>query len=453
MRWTTIRPWLGTAARLVLGVVWIWAAWSKMRNPLGFVQAVRAYDATPEWLSKAIGYGLPVLELCIGALLIVGVVVRLAAIVSTALFAVFLVGVLQAAARGIKVECGCFGGGGTTTSTTYTLDVLRDVGLVVLGVYLIVWPLTRWSVDEYLARNDFVAPPSAKRMRTGQGARKYNAMLEARRKAARERTLYLSASLSVLIVLISIVGIGVQANRAKIQGDLTATNATATDGVTIGKAAKVTVDFFEDFQCPICNTLEQSVGSDVVAQIAAGRIQAKYHTMSFLDSSSNGNRYSSRAANAALCASDVSVADFQKFHAILYGKDGKGQNNQPAENSNGRTDAQLVEYGKQAGIKGDDLTTFQSCVTGQLHKALVAAITDNASRRGVNATPTIFVNGKQLKTANKAGLDAAIAAIAGAGADDHLAHAVLVGFGLDVRRAVISARQDAGRAGRGTFDS
>ena len=197
------------------------------------MQAVRAYDATPEWLSKAIGYGLPVLELCIGALLIVGVVVRLAAIVSTALFAVFLVGVLQAAARGIKLECGCFGGGGTTTSTTYTLDVLRDVGLWCSAVYLIVWPLTRWSVDEYLARNDFVAPPSAKRMRTGQGARKYNAMLEARRKAARERTLYLSASLSVLIVLISIVGIGVQANRAKIQGDLTATNATATNGVTV----------------------------------------------------------------------------------------------------------------------------------------------------------------------------------------------------------------------------
>jgi protein-disulfide isomerase/uncharacterized membrane protein YphA (DoxX/SURF4 family) len=413
VRWTTIRPWLGSVARLVLGVVWIWAGWSKIRDPLRSVQAVRAYDATPEWLSKAIGYGLPVLELCIGALLIAGVIVRLAAIVSTTLLTVFVIGTLQAAARGIKLECGCFGGGGTTASTTYILDVLRDVGLLALAVYLVVWPLTRWSVDEYLARNDFVAPPSAKRMRTGQGARKYNAMLEARRKAARERTLYLSAALSVLIVLISIVGIGVQANRAKIQGDLTGTNATVADGVTVGKAAKVTVDFFEDFQCPTCNTLEQSVGSDVAAQIAAGRIQAKYHMMSFLDSASNGNRYSSRAANAALCASDVSVADFQKFHAILYGKDSKGQNNQPAENSNGRTDAQLLDYGKQAGIKGDDLTTFQSCVTGQLHKALVSAITDNASRRGVNATPTVFVNGKQLKTANKASLDTAIAAIAG----------------------------------------
>ena len=413
MRWTTVRPWLGTVARLVLGVVWIWAGWSKVRDPLHFVQAVRAYDATPEWLSKAIGYGLPILELCLGALLIVGVIVRLAASVSAALYVVFAVGILQAAARGIKLECGCFGGGGQSTSTTYTLDVLRDAGLLVLAVYLIIWPLTRLSVDEYLARNDFVPPPSAKRMRTGQGARKYNAMLEARRKAARERTLYLSAALSVLVVLIAIVGIGVQANRAKVQGDLTAANATVADGVTIGKAAKVTVDFFEDFQCPTCNQFEQSVGTDVAAQIAAGRIQAKYHMMSFLDASSNGNKYSSRAANGALCASDVSVADFQKYHAILYGKDSKGQNNQPAEGTNGRTDAQLVAYGTQAGIKGDDMTTFQSCVTGQLHKALVVAITDNASTRGVNATPTVFVNGKQLKTANKAGLDAAIAAIAG----------------------------------------
>jgi protein-disulfide isomerase len=329
------------------------------------------------------------------------------------LLVVFAVGLLQAAARGIKLQCGCFGGGGISETTNYTLDVLRDAGLIVLAVYLIVWPLTRFSVDEYLARNDYVPPPSAKRMRTAQGQRKYNAMVETRRKAARERTLYLSAALSVLIVLISIIGIGVQANRAKIQGDLTATNATVANGVVVGKPAKVTVDFFEDFQCPICNKFEQSAGSDVAAQIAAGRIQARYHTMAFLDEASNGNRYSSRAANAALCASDVSVAAFQKYHAILFGKDSKGQNNQPAEGTHGRTDAQLLQYAKQAGITGDNLTTFQSCTTGQLHKAMVVAITDNASKRGVTGTPTVFVNGKQLKTVDKAHLDAAIAAIAG----------------------------------------
>jgi len=119
VNWITVRGWLGTVARLVLGVVWIWASWSKLHSPRTFVQAVRAYDATPEWLSKAIGYGLPVLEFCLGVLLIIGIAVRLSAAVSALLFVVFLVGLIQAAARDLQLSCGCFGGGGSTDSTTY----------------------------------------------------------------------------------------------------------------------------------------------------------------------------------------------------------------------------------------------------------------------------------------------------------------------------------------------
>jgi uncharacterized membrane protein YphA (DoxX/SURF4 family) len=95
VNWSTIRGWLGTAARLVVGAVWIWAAWSKLGNPRGFVQAVRAYDATPEWLSKAIGYGMPVLEICLGVLLVVGIMTRYAAAVSGLLFVVFLIGLIR----------------------------------------------------------------------------------------------------------------------------------------------------------------------------------------------------------------------------------------------------------------------------------------------------------------------------------------------------------------------
>jgi protein-disulfide isomerase len=407
--WSSIRPWLGTIARLVLGGVWIWAAWSKLGNPRGFVQAVRAYDATPEWLSKAIGYGLPVLELCIGVLLVLGLVTRVAAIVSSVLLAVFLIGIIQAAARGIKLECGCFGGGGATSGgTQYTLDILRDVGLLVLAAFLILWPLTRISVDEFLARNDDVEMPSAKRMRSEQGKRKYNALLEARRRDAQVRTRYLTGSLAVVVVLVTVIGIGVQANRAKIQGDLTATNASTKNGVVVGKAAPVTVDLFEDFQCPNCLAFEQATHADIAAKIKAGTVQARYHTMAFLDGSSNGNRYSSRAANAALCASDVNVDTFVKLHDILYGKDTSGKQVQPAEGTNGRTDTQLLGYARQAGISGANLTTFQSCVTGETHKALVQAITDNASKRGVSGTPTVMVNGKKLGTVDQANLDKAI---------------------------------------------
>lgn len=411
MNWSSIRPWLGTVARLVLGGVLIWAGASKLADPRAFLLAVRAYDVTPEWLSKAIAYGLPVVEVCIGAMLVVGVITRATAIVAAVLLGVFLIGILQAAARGLKLDCGCFGGaGGTTTGAThYTLDILRDIGLLILAAYLIVWPMTRWSIDEFLARNDYVPPPSAKRLRTEQGQRKYNALLESRRRDAVIRTRYLTLALGLVVALIGVIGIGVQSGRAKITGNVTATNATAQNGVVVGKAAPVTVDIFEDFQCPNCDTFEQSVKSDISSKIKAGQIQVRYHTMAFLDSASNGNRYSSRAANAAICASDVSVDTFSKYHGILYGKDSNGQPVQPAENSHGRTDAELIGYGRQAGISGSNLTTFQQCVQSEQHKALIESITDNASKRGVVGTPTVMVDGKKLGTTDRASFDAEVA--------------------------------------------
>lgn len=395
--WNSTRPWLGTVIRLVLGAIWLWAAVSEVASPRTFVQAVRAYDATPEWLSKGIGYGLPVLELCLGVLLFLGLLVRISAVISGLLFLVFLIGIGQAAARGIQLACGCFGGGGTTVGgTSYTLDILRDVGLLVLAAYLVVWSFTRLSMDEFLSRNDHVAPPSAKRMRTEQGRNKYDAMLEQRRRTARSREAWLTGSLAALVVLIVMIGLGVQAGRSKIAGSLSARSASVSDGVVFGKKAAATVDIYEDFQCPLCLQFEQAAGTRLDSAVRANKAQIRFHIIAFLDRSSNGNRYSSRAANAALCASDISVDDFVAFHQILYGTIG-GEQVQPGENGNGRTDAELGTYAKKAGIDGTQLTTFEDCVRSEQHKALVAAITDRASQDGVNGTPTVQVNGTTVK--------------------------------------------------------
>jgi protein-disulfide isomerase/uncharacterized membrane protein YphA (DoxX/SURF4 family) len=395
VRWQTLRPWLGTVVRLFLGVVWIWAAWSKLKSPRQFVQAVRAYDATPEWLSRAIGYGLPVFELSIGVLLIIGIAVRMAAIFSGLLFVVFLIGLVQAAARGLQLECGCFGGGGATVAgTQYTLDILRDIGTLILAVYLVVWSFTRLSIEEFLARGDYVEEPSAKRMRTDQGRRKYNVMLEQKRKAARERALWINSSLGVVVVLVALIGVGVQSGRAKIEGSLAAANASASHGVVFGKKAAATVDVYEDFQCPNCLNFEKAVGSTLDADVRANRAQVRFHTIAILDSSANQS-YSTRAANAALCASDISVDTFVAYHSVLYGQIG-GKEVQPPESGPGRSDTQLGLYAANAGITGAALTTFDTCVTSETHKALVEAITEDASKNGVNATPTIKVNGKSI---------------------------------------------------------
>lgn len=409
MNWTSARAWAGTVARLGLGIVFVVAGWQKLHDPSAFLRAVRAYDVMPDWLNKATAYGLPVLEVCIGVLLVLGLITRAAATVAGILMLVFLVGIIEAAGRGLKLECGCFGGGGTTDGpTSYTLDILRDLGLTVLAVYLVLWPLTRIAVDEYLARNDQVAPPSAKRMRSEQGQRKYNAVLEARKREARTRSRYLVGSLAVLVVLVSVIGIGVQSNRSKIQGSVTASNASVTNGVVLGnKSAKVTVDLFEDFQCPACEQFHTATGADLATLISAGQAQVRIHMVAFLDASSSGNQYSTRAANAGYCASDISPQMFFAYYDYLYSTQ-KGQPIQPAEGSNGRTDTDLINYAGAVGITGTALTTFQTCVQTEQHKSLVQAATNDWSQRGFTGTPTVLVNGKQLTDLTKASFDAAV---------------------------------------------
>jgi protein-disulfide isomerase/uncharacterized membrane protein YphA (DoxX/SURF4 family) len=407
------RSWAGLVIRVVLGAVWAWAAVSKIGDPRRFVQAVRAYDATPEWLSKGIGYGLPVLEVSLALLLILGLITRYAAVVSAVLLVIFIVGIAQASARGIKLECGCFGGGGTSASTSYLLDILRDVGLLVLAAYLIIWPLTKFSVDQALINSEMVPGLTPKQAKSEKNVRRYRAARAAAEVELRHKQRYTAAGTAAVVLLVSLIAIGVQGGRAKITGTVDTANATAATGVKVGnQQAPVTVDLYEDAQCPICKQLEQSgLPADLAAKLKATSIKVNYHLMSFLDSSSNGNRYSSRAANAAYCASDTSTSAFVKYHDILYGKDSSGKDNQPAENANGVPDSQLIAWGKQAGITS---ATFSTCVSSEQHKNLVIAVTDAASKRGVNATPTVLVNGKQVGATNSsptvAQIDAAIAA-------------------------------------------
>lgn len=135
-------------ARVVLGVVWIVAGVIKLPDPAGSVRAVRAYQLLPEAVVPAVGYGLPLLEIVLGALLVLGVAVRIGAIVSAVLLGAFLIGVTSAWARGLSIDCGCFGGGGAVASdqTRYGTEVLRDGALIVVAGVLIRWPASRLAL-------------------------------------------------------------------------------------------------------------------------------------------------------------------------------------------------------------------------------------------------------------------------------------------------------------------
>jgi uncharacterized membrane protein YphA (DoxX/SURF4 family) len=140
-----VGPWLGTAGRLVLGGVFLVAGALKMPDPAAAVRAVRAYQLLPEPLVAPVAFGLPVLEIAIGVALLLGVFVRTAAIAAAVLLTVFIGAVGSAWARGLQIDCGCFGNGGQVAAakTAYPLEILRDVGLLLVALLLARWPASR----------------------------------------------------------------------------------------------------------------------------------------------------------------------------------------------------------------------------------------------------------------------------------------------------------------------
>lgn len=170
---TDWRDWVGLVARLALGGVLLVAGGLKLPNLGESVIAVRAYQMLPFELTTPVGYALPVLEVATGALLVLGLFTRASAIVGSLLMLAFTIAIASVWARGISIDCGCFGGGGAISpeeaARAYPWEILRDLALLACGVWLVLWPRTPWAVDGWLFRPvhldeaDAVRPAAADR--------------------------------------------------------------------------------------------------------------------------------------------------------------------------------------------------------------------------------------------------------------------------------------------------
>jgi len=145
---------IGLLARLILGVVLVVAGGLKVTSPLVSARAVRAFQILPYDLAGYVGYALPVVEILVGLLLVVGLFTRLSAVVGGLLMLAFIIGISSAWIRGLSIDCGCFGGGGVVAApqTKYLADLLRDAGLVACAVWLVARPRTAYSLDHRLLR-------------------------------------------------------------------------------------------------------------------------------------------------------------------------------------------------------------------------------------------------------------------------------------------------------------
>jgi protein-disulfide isomerase len=157
----------------------------------------------------------------------------------------------------------------------------------------------------------------------------------------------------------------------------------------------VIVSVYTDYMCPYCHEFETANNGELAKLRAAGGVTVEYHPISILDRLSSGTDYSTRSANDAAVVADKAPDKFVAFSSALY-------DNQPAENSQGLSDAEIAKVAQGAGVPQSVIDAFTAAAPGQKYRtfsAYVAALTNQAGTDlGASfATPTVMINGTQFK--------------------------------------------------------
>lgn len=187
---------------------------------------------------------------------------------------------------------------------------------------------------------------------------------------------------------------GIQINKG---GVATVTAALKADQDPIPNerdeaAGEVNIQMYVDYLCPICGQFEATNMDYIESLLDNGGTTVEIHPISILDRASQGTKYSTRSANAAACVANYAPDQFLDFHKLLFA-------NQPAENTSGLSDEELIALTKDAGV--EKASQIASCVTDLQFKSWVAVSTNralngpipNSNVDKVEGTPTIIVNG------------------------------------------------------------
>ena len=166
-----------------------------------------------------------------------------------------------------------------------------------------------------------------------------------------------------------------------------------TDGFALGRAdAPVTIDLYEDFQCPACKRWGEAVFPTLAAnELADGRARIVFHDFAFIGPES---LTAARAGHAA-----ERQGRFWDMWAVIYAGQG-------AENSGALSQSRLVDMARNLGLDVERFTADMSVASAG--PAVDASIA-RARELGVNSTPTVVVNGRLLVGAGYDEIAAAVA--------------------------------------------
>jgi putative oxidoreductase len=127
--------------RLVLGAIFLYAAWTKLRQSyLIFAMSIDAYQLLPTWAVLAVARTLPWFELIVGLLLMTGYKLRWSSVAASGLLAIFFALMLRSYVKGEGIDCGCFGLGDAISVKTLLRDgsMLAGALLLTVGAFIAV---------------------------------------------------------------------------------------------------------------------------------------------------------------------------------------------------------------------------------------------------------------------------------------------------------------------------
>jgi uncharacterized membrane protein YphA (DoxX/SURF4 family) len=121
------------AARLVLGVVFAVAGWTKARDVVGTRAAVRAFGVPTPFIVP-IAFLLPVAELTVAVLLLFEDTAAIGAVGAIVLLALFIVAITVSLARGRRPDCHCFGQ--VRSEPVGAATLVRNWVLIALAIFV-----------------------------------------------------------------------------------------------------------------------------------------------------------------------------------------------------------------------------------------------------------------------------------------------------------------------------
>jgi protein-disulfide isomerase len=155
------------------------------------------------------------------------------------------------------------------------------------------------------------------------------------------------------------------------------------------KDAKVTIVNYDDFECPFCSRMHQTLFPDIFKSYS-DRVRVIYKDYPLVEI----HPWAIHAAIDANCLAAQNNEAYWDFADYIHAnqKEVNGGEKSNREQQFATLDRLTLEQGQKHNL---DLTQLQSCIKAQKEDAVRASMHE-AEKLGVNATPTMFVNGEKL---------------------------------------------------------